>query len=809
MKDAADGSHACAFTAPGDVFSALLAAGQIPDPYWAKNEEAVQWVIERDWLIERTVDVSAALLALPSVYLNADSLDTITEIRINGQLIGTTANQFRRHRFEVKSFLKPGANTISILFKSAANAAKARAAALPYPIPHMGAHAGAKIPHFNLLRKAQCHGGWDWGISLYTCGVFDELSLRGTALARIEHVYTAQRHEAGKVTVTVTAEVEAPAAGDTTLDIQLGEQKATLPVRLAKGLNTVSRELVVENPKLWWPNGHGAQPLYDLTVTIGDEVCRKRIALRDLVIRNDKNDKGTAITIQVNGRQIFAKGANWIPSDALTSRQTDARYADLLTSASAAGMNIIRVWGGGQFERHAFYDLCDEQGLMIWHDFMFSCALYPADKASLVEVSAEVTYQIKRLRDHGSIALWCGDNEVVGALTWFDESKKSRDRYLLDYDRQSRVLAAAVENADSTRIFWPSSPCAGPGDFSDCWHDDKHGDMHYWSVWHEGKSFDAYYDVTPRFCSEFGYQSFPSFDSVKTYCPPEEWNLTSPVMEWHQRNAGGNTRINEMFARYFRIPNGFPAFLYLSQVQQALAIKTAVEHWRHLQPICMGTIYWQLNDNWPVASWSSLEYSGKWKQLHYHARRFNAPVIISAFQTKTDEVELWVTNDRPEPAQVSVTAQIIGFDGTVIGSEVLTATVAPGSAHLLAKRPVSAFAATPADRATRFLQLALTATAGSERFAHVNTHWFTEYKRCALANATVTTAVDGLRVTLTTDKPAFFVQVNADGLAGEFCDNSVTLLPGQPRTLTFTPKGEVTQAAFAKAISVLHLRATY
>ena len=809
----------CPMTIPGDVFSALLAAGKIPDPYVAQNEEQVQWVIERDWTITRAVEVSAAVLAAPSVYLNAGSLDTFTEIRINGQVVGTTGNQFRRFRFEVKPFLKSGTNQIEILFRSAAKEAAARAAdrlaRQAHPIPCSGEGSGQRVPFYNLIRKAQCHGGWDWGISLFVCGVYDDLSLRATTVARIEHVYTTQRHAAamgsaaGAVTVEVTAEVEAPAAGASTLAIQLGERSISVPVQLVKGLNRVSGSIVVEQPKLWWPNGHGAQPLYDLTVSVGDEVVRKRLGLREIVVLNQKDEKGTSMTFQVNGRAIFAKGANWIPCDALPSRQTDARYFDHLDSAAAVGMNMIRVWGGGQFERHSFYDRCDERGLLVWHDFMFSCALYPADKAFLAEVEAEVTYQIKRLRDHTSIALWCGDNEVVGALNWYKESRDKRDRYLIDYDRLGQVLGGAVNEADGTRMYWPSSPCAGPGDFSDCWHDDRNGDMHYWSVWHEGKSFDAYYDVTPRFCSEFGYQSFPSFDTVKTYCPESDWNLTSPVMEWHQRNQGGNARINDMFARYFRIPNGFKAFLYLSQVQQALAIKTAVEHWRHLQPTCMGTIYWQLNDNWPVASWSSLEYSGKWKQLQHHAKRFFAPVIVSAFQTKTDEVELWVTNDRPEAARADVTATLYAFDGTIISSEKLTAEVAAGSAHQVFKRQVSTFAATAAERGLRFLQVSLTAQVGGETFTHVNTHVFTEYKRCALAAATVTATVQGFTVTLATDRPALFVQVNADDLAGEFDDNSLTLLPGQPRTLTFTPKGAIDQAAFAKSVSVLHLKATY
>ena len=293
---------------------------------------------------------------------------------------------------------------------------------------------------------------------------------------------------------------------------------------------------------------------------------------------------------------------------------------------------------------------------MIWHDMMFSCALYPSTPGFLANVEREIRHQVKRLRDHPCIALWCGNNEDVGALTWYPESRKNRDRYIVDYDRLNEgVIGRVVDECDPTRTFWPSSPSAGRGDYSDNWHDDRRGDMHYWSVWHESKAFSAYYEVSPRFCSEFGYQSFPSVELARGYCPPGQMNVTSPVMEHHQRHGRGNALIVEMFTRYFRMPEGFENFVYLSQVQQALAIKTAVEHWRHLRPTCMGTLYWQLNDNWPVCSWSSLEYGGKWKLLHHAARRFYAPTIVSAFQRPDRTVEVWLTSDTLQSQKAAVT----------------------------------------------------------------------------------------------------------------------------------------------------------
>ena len=357
----------------------------------------------------------------------------------------------------------------------------------------------------------------------------------------------------------------------------------------------------------------------------------------------EEDDRGLSFAFHVNGVAIFAKGANWIPCDALPARQTRAVLDDLLSSAAAAHMNMIRVWGGGQYESEDFYDLCDEKGLLVWQDFMFSCSTYPATAEFLASVEEEARYQVKRLRDHACIALWCGNNEDLGALNWFPASRDNRDRYLVHYDRLTEGGRTRSGRMRSNAFLLAVFALRRRGDYSDNWHDDSRGDMHYWQVWHP-ESFDAYYDVAPRFCSEFGYQSFPSMETIETYAPEDQFNVTAPIMSTISATSVAIPKITEMFTRYFRMPNGFDNFVYLSQAQQGLAIKTAVEHWRYLRPTA-----WARSTGaqrlWPVCSWSSLEYGGTGAAAPM-AKRFYAPTIVSAFQTEQDELEVWVTNDQ-------------------------------------------------------------------------------------------------------------------------------------------------------------------
>jgi len=808
-KDGA--SDAIPATVPGDVHAALLAAKRIPDPYVARNEDEVQWVGEADWIFERAFTVDAAMLTKRSLVLTCDSLDTFADITINGKLAGSATNQFRRWRFEVKPLLVAGENRIAIRFRSAQAEAARRAKLLSYPIPFSSSNN--RLPHINLIRKTQCHAGWDWGICLMVAGIVDDIHIEAVDIARIDYVHTVQVHRNRACTLTVTAEVTSPAGGDAPFVVEFAGQRLERRVQLAPGANAVSTEVTVADPELWWPNGHGRQPLHALTVTVGEQSVRKRIGLRSIELINEPDARGVSMTFRVNGRDIFCKGANWIPADAMTARQTRACFEGLLTSAVAANMNMIRVWGGGQFERDDFYDLCDEKGLLIWHDFMFSCSLYPADRAYLADVREEVLHQVKRLRDHAALAVWCGDNECVGALGWYPESRKSRDRYVISWDRLNQTLGQAANEADPTRVFWPSSPCSGPGDFSDAWHDDSKGDMHYWDVWHSGKSFDAYYQVKPRFCSEFGYQSFPSLATVETYCPPDQRNITSPVMEHHQRNPGGNRLINEMFSRYFRMPDGFAATLWLSQLQQALAIKTAVEFWRGSMPVCMGTLYWQLNDNWPVASWSSLEYGGGWKQLHHHARRFYQGIIVCAFPGEDGSIGVWAVNDGGEACRAEVRIAVVDLDGRALDAFRHTVDIPAGRSLLVASHPLERLAGAERDR--RFLWLELDGTVAGTPVTHRNEFLLSEPKRYDLRDPhlAVTVAQRGAEVvaTITATKPALFVTLAVDGLAGEFSDNSITVMPGQPRQVVFAPASgvKVDAARLAKALSVGHLRNSY
>ncbi len=796
--------EAVAAKVPGDTHSALLAAGKIPDPYAGMNELDVQWVGREDWAYERSFVVDKAFLAEDEIFFSCDSLDTVSVVFLNGKKIGASDNMFTRRRFNAGPFLKPGSNTIKVLFTSAEKTAVNRAGRLAYPVPHI--KSPVQSPNRNLVRKVQCHAGWDWGPCLMVAGISGDISLGAFSDVRIDYVLTEQKHRKGKCAVRVVAECTAAREGSYAFEVALGKQKAARTVTLTRGHNAPSLDITIQDPDLWWPNGYGAQPLYDLQIRLGGDSAAKQIGLRSLELVNREDRQGLSMSFRVNGTEIFCKGANWIPHDSLPQRESRERLEHLLSSAAAAHMNMVRVWGGGKYESDDFYSLCDRKGILVWQDMMFSCALYPATPEFLASVEGEIRHQVKRLRDHPCIALWCGNNEDVGALTWFPESRQNRDRYIVDYDRLNEgTIGRTVDQCDPTRTFWPSSPSAGRGDYSDNWHDDRRGDMHFWSVWHEGKPFSAFLEVAPRFCSEFGYQSFPSLDTIRMYAGQEDFNPTSPVMEHHQRHPRGNSIITEMFTRYFRVPQGFESFVYLSQVQQALAIRTAVEHWRHLRPACMGTLYWQLNDTWPVCSWSSIEYTGAWKLLHYAAKRFFAPVLLAPL-LREDKVEVWVINDLQEETKATAIVSLMNFEGKTIRQEKIPIRAKAGSSRLL-KTWMKADLGIALEEA--FIHVTL--VHGSDREG--SELFLTEPKRCRLGRPKLTVecskSSEGFSVSLASDKPAFYVALAASGIPGEFADNCFTLLPSGPRVISFTPRKTVTLEAFRRALSVRHLRDTY
>lgn len=593
--------YALEMSLPGDGITALYEAKHIPDPYFGRNEYGLRWIAERDWIAARTFTLETT-----QTDLLLTGLDTLVDVYINGTKMLAAQNVFRTYCVDLSEVAIEGENTVELHFRSVTIEAKKRYDDHPYPVPYL--HFNCPIGHGNMIRKTQCDFGWDWNIALAPFGVIGDIELRAQKETLIHGVIVEQVHTGGMVTVDLRIPFESQGTEEISFDITLCGQKTT--GKIAPQSREVRASLEIMAPALWWPVGAGDQKLHDMEITLGDAQTSRRIGLRDMAFVTENDAIGLGFKFRINGVDTFAKGANWIPADALAGRITQDAVRDLLQSAVDANMNMIRVWGGGRYEPNWFYDMCDELGLLVWQDFMFSCNLYPADAAFLEEVKTEVEETVLRLNHHASIALWCGDNELVGALTWYEESKENRDLYLVAYDRLNSQIERSLRVVLPNANWWASSPSAGPMNFGDAWHDDTSGDMHFWSVWHEGKDFEHYRDVRPRFCSEFGFQSYASMDVIRSYTTENDRNISAPTLESHQKNEGGNARIAETMFRYFRFPTNFENFVYLSQIQHGLALKTAVSYWRSLKPHCMGAVIWQLNDTWPVTSWASLNYGG-------------------------------------------------------------------------------------------------------------------------------------------------------------------------------------------------------
>jgi beta-mannosidase len=795
---------------PGDILSALITAGNVPDPYSGEDESAVQWVGQRDWLLEKEFYLDEHFLSAPRIFLDLEVVDSLADISINGHFVGSSADMFMRFRRDVAGFLAQGRNRISVLIRSPEAAAIALAKTLPYPIP--ASTYPISSLHRNLVRKAQCMGGWDWGPCLMTGGIYDRLELVAVDGPRIDYL-RAEARPRGDMAValgakhgpdfelTVSAEVSCLESGPVQLELSFEGKEIRRRIELGAGSHLLTETFVVEKPELWWPNGCGPRRLYDLEVSLGaaepasgtgPHAARSSVGFRSFQVRTGEDAVGREMVFVVNGHEVFAKGANWIPADALPSRWTRSRLKGLLESAAEAGMNCLRVWGGGRYESEDFYALCDELGILVWQDCMFSCALYPSSPDFLEKVEEEITHQVKRLSSHPSLGLWCGNNEALGAITWYEESRRSPARYIVDYDRLTEgVLGKVIRKLDPGRLFWPSSPSAGPGDFSDNWKNDERGDMHFWQVWHEGKPFSDYLGVKPRFCSEFGFQSFPSLRTVKSFAPPSELNVSSPAMEGHQRHPKGNSLIMDTMLRHFRMPKDFASTLYLSQVQQALAIKTAVEYWRTNRPRCAGTLYWQLNDVWPATSWSSLEYDGSWKLLHYEARRFYDARLL-ALCLVPEGLELRAANDSGHPWEGGYRLSFVDFDGNLVLSLTGEASVAAESSSLLRAVTASEF---PDSTRKLFVEAEFIASDGGNRRTAA---FLAEPKRCALPDP-------GLEAMLGRDDdgtlwasikagmaPAFYVAPELPGLEGRFEDSGFHLRKGETRKLKFLPREGLT-----------------
>jgi beta-mannosidase len=799
-------------TVPGTVHTDLIAAGKIPDPYYQDNEDRVQWIGEVDWIYRRNFDVPQDFRNQEQVLLRCEGLDTLAVININGKEIARTDNMFRTYEFEVKDVLKEGINTIEVRFASTIPYIKKHDAEHHIPLrdpPH--GVAGA-----NWVRKEQCNYGWDWGPCLLTCGIWRPIKLVAGKLTRLKDVYVGQKHQGnGSVTLNISAElaVKSKSTAVASVVVTLGEKdiaESDIAFKAGKG----STVLDIKKPELWWPNDMGKQPLYNVTVKLLDkegrllDIMTKRIGLRTLRLERKKDKWGESFLFVVNGVPFFAKGACWIPADTFAPHLTYNDYADLIRSCADAHMNMLRVWGGGFYEADVFYDLCDEMGICVWQDFMFACATYPTfDKSFMDNIYAEFDDNIRRLRHHPGIALWCGNNEMEQG--WVGDEWNDRQMSWADYSKLfDKMLPEICNKLDPERDYWPCSAHSPIGDRRD--HSNPNwGDAHLWDVWHGKKPFEWYRTAMHRFCSEFGFQSFPEPKTVYGYTAPQDRNITSYVMEHHQRSGIGNTTIMTYMLDWYRLPGDFEKTLYLSQILQGMAMKYGVEHWRRNMPRTMGTLYWQLNDCWPVASWASIDYHHRWKALHYMAKQFFAPVLVSGVEKpESSSVEIYLNSDLMESTKGELSWIVTDVQGKTMTKGKKPVEIARGSQMAYVLNLTEAVKKYGVRNLMVWLEAAVKGRTVSTNFVT-----FARPKHLELCPPDIKAEVSQIKgkptVTLTTKAPALWTWLELDGTDVRFSDNYFHLRPGKPVSITISTDVSLSAAKIKKQLKIRSLIDTY
>lgn len=812
-------------TVPGGVHTDLLALGKIPDPFVADNEKKVAWVAEQDWEYRYQFTANADVLTEEKVFLVCDGLDTLAEVMINGQLVGAANNMFRRYTWDVRHLLSEGNNELMIKFRSPVRFITTENAKRPLRGVIQAITGG---PH---LRKAPCQFGWDWGPQLPPIGVWKDIRLEGRSGARLEDVHLRQKHSERSVAVSATVAVERWNDAPVTAILRLTAPDHSSVQEVIEPVHSKYATLVmaVDNPQLWWPNGYGSQPLYSVEVLLEQNGVRVdaqhfQLGLRTVELRQTPDRWGKSFTFVVNGVPIFAKGSNWIPADSFPTRLAGdagpgASLEQLIRDAAAVHQNMLRVWGGGFYEEEHFYDLCDRYGILVWQDCIFSCSIYPLDRADFVDdVRQEIAENVRRLRHRASLALWCGNNEMEwGWESWgwaepdltpeqlaLIQEMTDRDpriRMLVEIATKShpladwRVLRDAylqffhttlpgwIATLDPDRAYWPSSPSSDTP-FHDV-NGQRQGDAHYWEVWHGRKPFTAYREQYPRFMSEFGFQALPPLETIRTYADKADWNMTSYIMEHHQKNAAGNGLMLAQMTENYRMPKDFPSMVYMSLILQAEGIRYGVEHWRRHMDRVSGALYWQLNDCWPVASWSSIDYFGRWKALHYAARRFFAPVMLSIAEEGA-QMAVHVTSDLRQPWNGEVHWMLETLDGEVVKQGKQAVNAAPQANTQVAALD---FADAVNDDNQRSLIFVAELQQREQPIA-VNVATFVPTKHLALRAPTVNTSVSvqggQLAVELTSNTLARFVELSLAGVDVVFSDNYFDLPANRRRTITAT-----------------------
>ena len=796
-------------TVPGDVHLDLLANKKIPDPFYRDNEAKLQWIENESWEYRLSFEVTPALLARSNVDLVFEGLDAAAAVYLNGAQVLNADNSFRIWRVPAKAHLHAGKNLLRIVFPSPIKAAAEVAAGDLFRLK-------SKTEDKTYIRKPAYEYGWDWGPRFVTSGIWKPVRIEAWDKVRIADLAIRQRDVSREVAhLDAEVEVEAASAGSAKVSVQYSNNGApatiVATVSVHAGRNIIDLPIEIRQPKLWYPAGYGEQPLYDFTAQVGtggqvSESRKVRAGLRSIELHRVLDKWGRSFELVVNGIPVFAKGADVIPFDSFPNRVTTADYRRILQSARDANMNMIRHWGGGYYETDEFYAICDELGIMVWQDFMFGNDWQPGTYAFKLNIEAEAEDQVRRLRNHPSIVVWCGNNETESALNWparkvlpLDVKYQMWQDYLIEF---SGILPRVVARLDPETPYWPSSPSADYEPVSESYHT---GDDHIWDVWHGRVPFATYETHHSRFVTEYGFQSFPEMKTVEAFTQPEDrTSIFTPVMLAHQKNNEGNAIIHDYLLRDYSEPKDFASFLYVSQVLQAEGIKIGAEHFRRSRPETMGSIFWQLNDCWPVASWSSIDYYGRWKALQYYARRFYAPILVSP-HVEDGALKVYIVSDKVNAEPVTLRVRLMDFDGKLLLEETQTVDVAPLASKVYLDWPLKKLTDAGAADTSRVFVVAELSAGGAQLSR--NLVYLAPVKHVYLKPAHLkveaTGAKGSFKIRVSSPVLARSVYISFGNLDVQLSDNYFDLLPGE--TVEITAKSAGTLDALKSQLKVISL----
>jgi beta-mannosidase len=812
---------------PGTVHTDLMAAGKIEDPYYRLNERGVQWIDKVNWEYRTVFNLSADDLTKQNIRMVFEGLDTYADIYLNDRLVLSADNMFITWKVDAKKHLKAGENKLRILFTSPVLKGMEKQELFGFPLPasndqsENGGMGKNQVSIFT--RKAGYHFGWDWGPRLVTSGIWKPVYLESWDNARIVDLHIIQQAINAKTAeLTAKIELETSVAGEYSLNLLVdGKQLASADFKSGVGVGIQKVKLSIPNPKVWWPNGLGDQPLYKITAELvlsGKPIDSESttIGLRtiQLVRKPDAKGGGESFYFEVNGRPVFAKGANIIPNDVFLTRVKPETYEFIVKSAADANMNMLRVWGGGVYESDLFYDLCDKYGILVWQDFMFACSMYPGDDDFLNSIRQEAEDNVKRLRNHACIALWCGNNEIEVAWAQGHEDRgwgwkqaynpQQRETIWKAYDTIfHHILPAVVKSYTYNQPYWHSSPSAGMGKLAG--YESNSGNMHYWGVWHGQNPFSDFRKYKARFMSEYGFQSFPEFNSVKKYTLPQDWNIESEVMASHQRSGIGNLRIKQYMEQDYQIPEDFEHLLYVGQLLQADAIKMALKTHRSDMPYCMGSLYWQINDCWPVASWSGIDYYGKWKALHYFAKEACKNQIISVVIEK-GKLLIFGVSDLPQKTSAVIRLNLADFNGLSLWNRPVKVSLPANSSALVYSLDLKEL---PLNYRKNDVFLTATLVIGTNEIDQEFVY-FAKPRELKLPDPGIKTRIsdkgDHFVIEITTQKLCKNLMLISDNTDVQFSDNFFDMQPGETRLITCP--ATIRWEDFEKGFRTLHLKQT-